>query len=138
MVCVIPSFNEQTLYHNYWPNLANAILGLFIGFFSVSYVGIGLAVSALAGNIQQSIIGILFIVMPTVILSGVLTSIRAMPEWMQTLTLINPLRHAVVVLRGIYFEGLGLLDLLPNLLPIGLAGILALAWASWLFRHKIA
>ena len=113
-------------------------LGLFIGFFSVSYVGIGLAVSALAGNIQQSIIGILFIVMPTMILSGVLTSIRAMPEWMQSLTLINPLRHAVVVLRGIYFEGLGLLDLLPNLIPIGLAGVLALTWASWLFRHKIA
>jgi putative ABC-type transport system, permease component len=60
-----------------------------------------------------------------------------MPEWLQTLTVINPLRHAIVALRAIYFENAGFADLVPSLIPIVLAGMLSLAWASWLFRHKI-
>lgn len=112
-------------------------LGIFIFGFALSFVGIGLAVSALAGNIQQAIIGVIFIMMPAIILSGVFTSIQAMPSWMQTATLINPLRHAVIALRAIYFEGAGLIELLPRLAPIAATGVLSLAWAGWLFRHKI-
>ena len=78
-----------------------------------------------------------FFLLPCVILSGLFTSIRAMPEWLQTLTVINPLRHAIVALRAIYFENAGFADLVPSLIPIVLAGMLSLAWASWLFRHKI-
>lgn len=112
-------------------------LGLFIVGISLCFVGVGLAISALANNIQQSMVMVIFFLLPCVILSGLFTSIRAMPEWLQTLTLINPLRHAIVALRAIYFENAGFADLVPSLIPIVLAGVLSLAWASWLFRHKI-
>ena len=112
-------------------------LGLFIVGISLCFVGVGLAISALANNIQQSMVMVIFFLLPCVILSGLFTSIRAMPEWLQTLTVINPLRHAIVALRAIYFENAGFADLVPSLIPIVLAGMLSLAWASWLFRHKI-
>lgn len=112
-------------------------LGLFVVGISLCFVGVGLAISALANNIQQSMVMVIFFLLPCVILSGLFTSIRAMPEWLQTLTLINPLRHAIVALRAIYFENAGFADLVPSLIPIVLAGVLSLAWASWLFRHKI-
>lgn len=112
-------------------------LGLFVVGISLCFVGVGLAISALANNIQQSMVMVIFFLLPCFILSGLFTSIRAMPEWLQTLTLINPLRHAIVALRAIYFENAGFADLVPSLIPIVLAGMLSLAWASWLFRHKI-
>ena len=112
-------------------------LGAFVFGISLCFVGVGLAVSALADNIQQAVVMVIFVLLPCIILSGLFTSIRAMPEWLQTLTLVNPLRHAIVALRAIYFEGAGLLDLLPTLAPIALAGTLAMIWAAWLFRHKI-
>ena len=117
--------------------LAIFLIGLF--WFELPFAGsyLTLGLSALANNIQQSMVMVIFFLLPCVILSGLFTSIRAMPEWLQTLTLINPLRHAIVALRAIYFENAGFADLVPSLIPIVLAGVLSLAWASWLFRHKI-
>lgn len=112
-------------------------LGVFIFGFVLSFVGMGLAVSALADNIQQAVVMAIFIMLPTVVLSGLFTSVRAMPEWMQTLTLLNPLRHAVTALRAIYFENASLADLGGHLAVIAAAGVASLSWAAWLFRHKI-
>lgn len=61
------------------------LLGLVIFGFSLCMVGLGLGVSAVADNIQQSIVMIIVMMLPMVILSGLMTSVRAMPHWMQTL-----------------------------------------------------
>lgn len=113
-------------------------MGVFIFGFALSFVGLGLAVSALADTIQQAIVMMIFFIMPGIILSGLFTSVRAMPEWLQTLTILNPLRYGVVALRAVYFEGAGILDILPLFWPIGLTAVGTLTWATWLFRHKIA
>ena len=55
-------------------------------------VGLGLGVSAVADNIQQSIVMIIVMMLPMVILSGLMTSVRAMPHWMQTATIF---RHKI-------------------------------------------
>ena len=70
-------------------------LGVFVFGFSLSMVGLGLAVSAVASNIQHSIVSVIFLMLPMIILSGLFTSIRAMPEWMQTITIFNPLRASI-------------------------------------------
>lgn len=113
-------------------------MGVFIFGSALSFVGLGLAVSALADTIQQAIVMVIFFIMPGIILSGLFTSVRAMPEWLQTLTILNPLRYGVVALRAVYFEGAGILDILPLFWPIGLTAVGTLTWATWLFRHKIA
>ncbi len=112
-------------------------LGLFVLGYSVSMVGLGLAVSAMAKNIQQSIVAIIFMMLPMVILSGLMTSVRAMPEWMQTLTILNPMRYSIQALRAIYFEGASLIDVLPLAWPVAMMGVISMFVASYLFRHKI-
>lgn len=112
-------------------------LGLFVLGYSVSMVGLGLAVSAMAKNIQQSIVTIIFMMLPMVILSGLMTSVRAMPEWMQTLTILNPMRYSIQALRAIYFEGASLIDVLPLAWPVAMMGVISMFVASYLFRHKI-
>ena len=112
-------------------------LGLFVLGYSVSMVGLGLAVSAMANNIQQSIVAIIFMMLPMVILSGLMTSVRAMPDWMQTLTILNPMRYSIQALRAIYFEGASLIDVLPLAWPVAFMGVISMCLASYLFRHKI-
>lgn len=112
-------------------------LGILVFGFSVSFVGLGLAISAVSGNIQQAIVTVIFLMLPTIILSGLFTSVLAMPDWMQTLSVLNPLRYAITALRMIYFEGYGLLDTVHLFWPAALAAVLSLGLAAWLFRHRI-
>lgn len=114
------------------------ILGLVILGFSLCMVGLGLVVSAIADNIQQSIVAIIFIIFPMVILSGLMTSVRAMPHWMQTATILNPLRYSIQAIRAVYFEGAGLIDILPLCWPVVLVGLGSMSIAAYLFRHKIS
>ena len=113
-------------------------MGVFTLGFSLSFVGLGLAVSAVANTIQQSFVAVIYIMLPAMILSGLLTSVRAMPEWMQTLTIFNPLRYSIQALRAIYFEGAGFIDILPLFWPVAATAVLSMSLAAWLFRHKIA
>ena len=112
-------------------------LGVFVSGFSLSMVGLGLAVSAVASNIQQSIVSIIFLMLPMIILSGLFTSIRAMPEWMQTITIFNPFRASITGLRAIYFEGASLIDVLPIGWPVTLVAVISMGTALRLFRTKI-
>ena len=43
--------------------------------------------------------------MPAIILSGFATPIANMPPLLQDLTLLNPMRYFLVVLRGVFLEG---------------------------------
>ena len=112
-------------------------LGVLIFGFALSFVGLGLAISAVADTIQQAIVTVIFVMMPTIIFSGLLTSVLAMPEWMQTLSILNPLRSSITALRMIYFEGCGLMETIEFFWPAALAGAASMSLAAWLFRHKI-
>ena len=114
------------------------LLGLVIFGFSLCMVGLGLGVSAVADNIQQSIVMIIVMMLPMVILSGLMTSVRAMPHWMQTATILNPLRYSIQAIRAVYFEGAGLMDILPLVWPVALVGLGSMSLATYLFRHKIS
>ncbi len=113
-------------------------MGFLVFLFSISFVGLGLAISALADSVQAALVYVMLTLLPSIILSGLLTSVLAMPVWLQKITVFNPLRAAITSLRKVYFEGAGFMDILPLTWPIALAGVLGMIWAAWLFRHKIA
>jgi ABC-2 type transport system permease protein len=49
--------------------------------------------------------------LPAIILSGFLYPVDTMPEIFQTLTLANPLRHFLEIVRGIFLRGAGIAEL---------------------------
>jgi len=71
-----------------------------------------------------------------VILSGFATPIANMPHLLQQLTLINPLRYYLVVLRSIFLQGATTGDLISQLWPMLLIGLFNLTVASVLFRRQ--
>lgn len=112
-------------------------LYLGIALFLLSAVGIGLMISAICTTQQQAVLGAFLFLVPAVILSGFATPIANMPDAVQALTYIDPLRYFLIVVRGVFLEGDGYALLLHQYWPMGLIGVLSLALAGWLFRHRM-
>jgi ABC-2 type transport system permease protein len=110
-------------------------LGMFL--FLLSAVGIGLMISSLAVTQQQGILGAFLFLVPAVILSGFATPISNMPELVQYLTYINPLRYFLVILRGVFLEGDSYALLFNQYWPMAIIALVTLSLAGWLFRHRM-
>jgi ABC-2 type transport system permease protein len=61
-----------------------------------------------------------------------------MPAILQTLTLLNPLRYFLVIVRSVFLEGATVGLLWPQYWPMALIGLFCLVAASTLFRHRMA
>jgi ABC-2 type transport system permease protein len=116
-------------------SLAALYLGLLL--FVLAVTGIGLAISALSATQQQALLGAFLFLVPSIILSGFATPIANMPRWVRELTLLNPMRYILVIVRSVFLRGSGLGELLSQLWPMALIGIATLAAAGWLFRKRV-
>ena len=106
---------------------------LFLG----SAVGVGLMISSLSVTQQQGLLGAFLFLVPSVILSGFATPIANMPEAVQLITYVNPLRYFLVILRGVFLEGDGYAALADQYWPMAVIGLVSLSVAGWLFRHRM-
>ena len=110
-------------------------LSLFV--FLLSVLGVGLFISSLAKTQQQAILGTFIFMPPSIILSGFATPIDNMPAWLQPITLINPLRYFMVILRGLFLKDIPLSAVMANLLPLLAISIVTLTCASWFFKRRL-
>lgn len=76
---------------------------------------LGLVVSNYSSTTQQASLVMFFFLVIFILLSGLLTPIQSMPEWAQAITLFNPLRYLMEVMRALYIKGSGVKELLPQL-----------------------
>ena len=83
-----------------------SIIGLLVGsvLFLMSSLGIGLLISSYSETQQQAMLLAFFIIMPMVVLSGFTFPIDNMPQGVQLLTWLNPLRYYLVVIRDIFLK----------------------------------
>lgn len=119
--------------------LRGSLLALYGGLFLflLSAIGVGLMISSIAVTQQQGLLGAFLFLVPSIILSGFATPIANMPDMVQGLTLLNPMRYFLVILRAVFLEGAspGLLG--PQYWPMAVIGLVTLALAGWLFRHRL-
>jgi len=125
----------------FWFNipLEGHLWTLYLGllFYLMAIIGVGLMISSLAVTQQQALMGAFIFIVPSVVLSGFTTPIANMPVWMQDISFLNPVRHFMVILRGVFLEGSELDVLLPSLWPMLMLGIINLSIATWLFKRRI-
>ena len=105
--------------------------------FLLCIIGVGLFISALAATQQQAIMGAFFFLVPAIILSGFATPVQNMPDWLQAVTLVNPVRHFLVVLWGIFLKDLPAALVWQSVWPMALLAALTLTGAAWLFRRRM-
>jgi ABC-2 type transport system permease protein len=113
------------------------ILVLFAGaiLFLLSMLGVGLLISTVSSTQQQAMVTSFFFIMPAVTFSGFGFPISTMPQWLQYLTYLSPLRYFLVVLRGTYLKGVGMEILWPQMLAMAALGASLLLIAVLRF-HK--
>lgn len=105
--------------------------------FLMSSLGIGLLLSTVSQTQQQAMMGAFFIIFPAMLLSGFAFPIENMPLAVQWLTLFNPLRYYMVVIRGIFLKGVGLSALWEQMVALALLGSALLSLAVLRFRKTL-
>jgi ABC-2 type transport system permease protein len=114
-----------------------ALLYLGIVFFLASVVGVGLFISSLAQTQQQAFLGTFLFASPAILLSGFATPVENMPEWLQFVTEANPLRHFLVIIRGVFLRDMPALDVAASILPLIVIAAFTLTVAGLLFRSRM-
>lgn len=117
-----------------------SLLLLYISLFAfiLSIVGVGLFISSLSNTQQQAILGSFIFMTPAVLLSGYATPVENMPEWLQYITLINPLRYYLVIAKGLFLKDMPAKIVWENIWPICLIACCTLTGATLFFRKKIS
>lgn len=120
------------------PFNGSAILFLTSVFISLlSITGVGLFISSICKTQQQAILGVITFQMPAILLSGFISPIEDMPQFLQHLTMLNPIRFFMLLVRGIFLKGMSFNDVFYNLIPLVLIAILTLSLAALTFKRKL-
>jgi len=103
----------------------------------LSGIGIGTIVATFTRSQQQAQLLSFFVNPPLSMLSGATTPIEAMPQWMQPLTNLNPVKHFAVLARGVMLKGVGLEVLYPNFLALLAFTVILVGVSAWRFRKQL-
>jgi ABC-2 type transport system permease protein len=108
------------------------------GVYLVVALGIGLWISALVDTQQQAMFVTFFIVNIYLLMSGLFTPVDSMAPWVQTVSMVNPVRHFVTISRAILMKGAGLGQIVqPFLILLGTA-VVVLFVAVRQYRKRAA
>jgi len=105
----------------------------------LSALGLGLFVSTISSTQQQAMMTTsFFFLLPMVFLSGFIFPIENMPDAIQPVTYLIPLRYFLVILRGIFLKGVGLEALWPDALALLAWGLAILTLATLRSTKRLA
>jgi ABC-2 type transport system permease protein len=106
-------------------------------FYILALAGIGLLISSVCSTQQQAFLGVFSFIMPAVLLSGFPSPVENMPFWLQCLDWFNPLRHFIVIVKGIFLKDIGITVLFHALWPLLVIALMTLSAADWMFRRRL-
>jgi ABC-2 type transport system permease protein len=106
--------------------------------FLLSTLGIGLFISTVSSTQQQAMMTTFFFFFPAMLLSGFIYPIANMPRIVQWLTLLDPLRYFLIIIRGVFLKGIGFDVLWPELAALLVLGLAVMAFAVSRFHKTLA
>jgi ABC-2 type transport system permease protein len=115
---------------NFMLLLAGSVLYL------VSGLGIGLLISTISKTQQEAFMSSFLVFMPTILLSGFMFPVSSMPRIFQTITLINPMRHYLEIVRGVFLKGAPFEAMWPQFAALLAIGLILLAFAVHRFEER--
>ncbi len=104
----------------------------------LSTLGLGLFVSTISKTQQQAMMLAIFVIMlPMVYLSGFAFPIENMPQAIQYVTYLIPLRYFMTIIRGVILKGIGFADLWQELFVLAFIGVSILALSAKRFKKRL-
>lgn len=81
------------------------LIYFFTSIYLLVILGIGLIISNYSDTQQQAMFVAWFFTVIFILMSGLFTPIESMPQWAQNLTLLNPIRYFVEIIRMVMLKG---------------------------------
>ncbi|WP_245574952.1 ABC transporter permease [Flavobacterium tegetincola] len=117
------------------PILGNIFLiYLFTSIYLILILGIGLFISNHTETQQQAMFIAWFFTVIFILMSGLFTPIESMPSWAQKVTLLNPIRYFVEVIRMVMLKGAGFNDIKSQLVIIAIYAFAINGFAVWSYK----
>ncbi|MBN2897998.1 MAG: ABC transporter permease [Clostridia bacterium] len=140
---VIGSFDFMlALFFGTWyfsvPIVGSLGLLIVLGFgFVIVALALGMLVSTIAKTQLEAMQLVILILLPSVILSGFMFPVEAMPMVVQWISRVIPLTYFIDILRGIILKGVGIQFLWPEVYTLLFMGLVLLTLATIRFRKKL-
>jgi ABC-2 type transport system permease protein len=106
--------------------------------FILTGLGVGLLISTISNTQQEAFMSMFLFFLPAMMLSGMMFPVENMPTFLQQLTLLDPIRHYLVIVRGVFLRGTGWGILWPQMLILLAIGLLTLGFATLRFHKTTA
>lgn len=111
------------------------VLGAILFILTIS--GFSLTVANFSQTMQQTMFVMFFFIMIFMLLSGLLTPIDSMPDWVQKFTLILPPRYYIEILRSVYLKGTSFLELWQNFVALGVFAVIFNLLAAVTYKKQV-
>ena len=98
-------------------------------------LGMGLFISTVSSTQQEAFLATFLLIMPIILLSGFMFPVSSMPKLFEWLTLLNPMRHFLEIVRGIFLKGVGVEVLWKQFLALAIMGPAILLLAASRFKR---
>lgn len=124
------------LLYGIFPAGSFLIIYLFAVLFVLGISGFGIVISNYSATMQQAMFVMWFFLLILILMSGLFTPIRSMPQWAQWITVLNPLKYLMQVMRAVYLRGSVLSELFPQLIALILFAVFFNSWAVKSYRKS--
>jgi len=114
-----------------------ALILLTSAIFLLSGLGIGLFASTIANTQQGAMLIVWMTLLPAIFLSGFFFPLQAMPQFLQWLSLLMPLRYYLVIIRALLLKGVGLEMILDQVLALIVFAVVIMTAASVRFHKRL-
>jgi ABC-2 type transport system permease protein len=117
------------------PILGNiGLIYLFTSVYLFVILGIGLIISNFTETQQQAMFIAWFFTVIFILMSGLFTPIESMPQWAQNITLFNPIRYFVEIVRMVLLKGAAFSDISFQFLVIAGYAVILNGIAVWTYK----
>jgi ABC-2 type transport system permease protein len=110
------------------------LLGIGTALFITVNLAIGFTISTVTQNQLQAMQASVFILLPSILLSGFMFPFRGMPQWAQWLGEVLPATHFMRIVRGVMLKGAGISEVAIELAALTLLLIAVSALAISRYR----
>ena len=100
------------------------------------FSSLGLIISNYSSTMQQAIFVMWFFVVCIMLLSGLFTPTRSMPQWAYMSTYINPMHYFIDAIRTVFIRGGGFQDIARQLMALFGIGTVMACWAVQSYKKN--
>ncbi|MBQ9654919.1 MAG: ABC transporter permease, partial [Prevotella sp.] len=102
------------------------VLAMLLALFFSSF---GLIISNYSDTMQQAMFVMWFFIVCIMLLSGLFTPTRSMPDWAYLTTYVNPMHYFIDAIRTVFIRGGGFNEVVHQVLALLAIGLFMATWA---------